>query len=160
MVDQLFPQGILQTHIDQVLRPAYASRYHRMMSAINEHLLPLGATLPFSGPSVAGGYFIWVALPGSLRANDLAPVALQEHRVKIAAGELFQVQRDLGVTKNEFGSYVRLCFAWEQEENLAEGVRRLGYAIRQMTVKSESGPRSPITLTHGLRELEPRVTVE
>ncbi|KAL2799694.1 pyridoxal phosphate-dependent transferase [Aspergillus keveii] len=139
MVDQLFPQGILQTHIDQVLRPEYASRYHRMMSAINEHLLPLGATLPFSGPSVAGGYFIWVALPGSLRASDLAPVALQEHRVKIAAGELFKVQRDPAVTRNEFGSYVRLCFAWEQEENLSEGVRRLGSAIRQMTVKSESG---------------------
>ncbi|KAL2838027.1 pyridoxal phosphate-dependent transferase [Aspergillus pseudoustus] len=139
MVDQLFPQGILQTYIDEVLRPAYASRYHRIMSAIEEHLLPLGVTLPFTGPSVAGGYFIWVALPGSLRASDLAPVALQEHYVKVAAGELFQVQRDPAVSNNEFGSYVRLCFAWEQEENLLEGVRRLGGAIRQMTTMSESG---------------------
>ncbi|KAL2820681.1 pyridoxal phosphate-dependent transferase [Aspergillus granulosus] len=141
MVDQLFHQGFLQTHIDQVLRPAYASRYHRMMSAIEEHLLPLGATLPFAGPSVAGGYFIWVALPESLRASDLVPVALQEHHVKVAAGDLFQVQRDPARGRNQFGSFVRLCVAWEQEQHLAEGVRRLGRAIRQMTAQSDSGSR-------------------
>ncbi|KAL4917884.1 pyridoxal phosphate-dependent transferase [Aspergillus aurantiobrunneus] len=132
MVDQLVSSGFLQRHIDEVLRPAYASRYHRMMSAIQTHLLPLDVTLPFTGPPDAGGYFIWAALPGSLRASTLAPVALQEHGVKIAEGDLFRVQRDPAASKNEFGSYVRLCFAWEQEEQLAEGVRRLGCAIRQM----------------------------
>ncbi|KAL2823402.1 pyridoxal phosphate-dependent transferase [Aspergillus cavernicola] len=139
MVDQLFPSGFLQSHIDEVLRPAYAGRYHRMMSAIQDHLLPLGVTLPFAMTPATGGYFIWVALPGSLRASDVAPVALQAHRVKVAAGDLFRVEGDRAVSRNEFGSYVRLCFAWEQEDKLAEGVRRLGCAIRQMIQRS--GPQ-------------------
>ncbi|KAL2863745.1 aminotransferase-like domain-containing protein [Aspergillus lucknowensis] len=139
IVDQLFPSGFLRTHIDQVLRPAYASRYYHMMSAIQDHLLPLGVTLPFAGAPVAGGYFIWIALPGSLRASDLAQAALQQYRVKVAEGDIFRVQRDPAVRNNDFGSYVRLCFAWEREEDLAEGVRRLGCAIQQ--VKSKSGTR-------------------
>jgi DNA-binding transcriptional MocR family regulator len=102
------------------------------MSAIKTHLYPLGVTVPFTGPSVAGGYFIWAALPGSLRASDLVPVALQDHRVRVAAGTLFRVQGDQAEDKNEFGSFIRLCFAWEPEEKLAEGVRRLASAIRQM----------------------------
>ncbi|KAL4987355.1 pyridoxal phosphate-dependent transferase [Aspergillus falconensis] len=132
MVDQLVSSGFLQKHIDEVLRPAYASRYYRLMSAIQTHLYPLGVTLPFTGPSVAGGYFIWAALPGPLRASDLAPVALQDHGVRVAAGDLFRVQGDPTAGKNEFGSFVRLCFAWEPEERLAEGVQRLACAIRQM----------------------------
>ncbi|KAI9370090.1 pyridoxal phosphate-dependent transferase [Aspergillus egyptiacus] len=138
MVDQLLLSGFLQTHIDEVLRPAYAARYHRMMSAIKSYLLPLGVTLPFAGGPTAGGYFIWAALPGPLRASDVAPVALQEHRVRVAAGDLFRVQRDPEASKNEFGSYVRLCFAWEPEEKLAEGVRRFGCAIQQMIKESGS----------------------
>ncbi|KAL4973397.1 pyridoxal phosphate-dependent transferase [Aspergillus desertorum] len=132
MVDQLVSSGFLQKHIDEVLRPAYASRYYRLMSAIQTLLYPLGVTLPFTGPSLVGGYFIWAALPGPLRASDLAPVALQEHGVRVAAGDLFRVQGDRAEGKNEFGSFVRLCFACESEEKLAEGVRRLACAIRQM----------------------------
>ncbi|KAL4774484.1 pyridoxal phosphate-dependent transferase [Aspergillus nidulans var. acristatus] len=131
-VDKLVSSGYLQTHIDEVLRPAYASRYYRLMSAIKTHLYPLGVTVPFTGPSVAGGYFIWAALPGSLRASDLVPVALQDHGVRVAAGDLFRVQGDQAEDKNEFWSFIRLCFAWEPEEKLAEGVRRLACAIRQM----------------------------
>lgn len=143
MVDQLLPSGFLRKHIDKVLRPAYAARYHRMMSAIRTHLLPLGVTLPFAAGSAesAGGYFIWVALPGSLRASEVAPVALQEHRVKVAEGDLFRVQRDSAVSENEFGSFVRLCFAWEQEEKLAEGVRRFGCAVQQVNEKLKGGSR-------------------
>ncbi|KAL4934325.1 pyridoxal phosphate-dependent transferase [Aspergillus undulatus] len=148
MVDQIVSSGFLQNHIDSVLRPEYASRYRRLMSAIQTHLVPLGVTLPFtrsSGPdtssvaALAGGYFIWAALPSPLRASDLAPVAQSEHLVKVAEGNLFRVQRDPATSKNEFGSYVRLCFAWEQEENLEEGVRRLGCAIRQMIENANRG---------------------
>ncbi|KAL4787442.1 pyridoxal phosphate-dependent transferase [Aspergillus varians] len=155
MVDQLVLSGFLQSYIEEVLRPAYASRYHHMMSAIQTHLLPLGVTIPFAGTPVVGGYFIWAALPEPLRASDLAPVALQEHGVKIAAGDLFQVQRDPVASKNEFGAYLRLCFAWEQEENLAEGVRRLGCAIRQMI--EDSGAMTP---SSGSTEIEPWMTGE
>ncbi|KAL4954265.1 pyridoxal phosphate-dependent transferase [Aspergillus filifer] len=146
MVDQLVSSNFLQKHIDTVLRPSYASRHRRLLSAIRAHLFPLGVTLPFAEPSdpntskdqdpgayaVAGGYFVWAALPSPLKASDLAPVAQRDHLVKFADGDLFRVQRDPAAEKNDFGSFVRLCFAWEEEGKLEEGVRRLGRAIRQV----------------------------
>jgi DNA-binding transcriptional MocR family regulator len=134
MVDQLISSKFLQTHINTVLRPTYASRYHRMISAIKEYLLPLNVTLPYTSPleTVTGGYFIWIALPPPLRASTLAQFALKNHGVKVAEGDLFKVQRDPAVGRNEFGSSVRLCFAWEEEGKLAEGVRRFGCAVREM----------------------------
>ncbi|KAL4871219.1 hypothetical protein BDV12DRAFT_32485 [Aspergillus spectabilis] len=134
MVDQLLSSNFLQTHINTILRPTYASRYHRIISAIKEYLLPLNVTIPYTSPpeTVTGGYFIWIALPPPLRASTLAQFALKNHGVKVAEGDLFKIQRDPAVGRNEFGSFVRLCFAWEEEGKLAEGVRRFGCAVREM----------------------------
>ncbi|KKK18048.1 hypothetical protein ARAM_000742 [Aspergillus rambellii] len=136
IIDQLLPSGFLQHYIDQVLRPAYSRRYHRMMLAIHEHLLPLGVTIPFPASSVTGGYFIWLELPRSVRASDLAPAAGQNHGVRVAPGDLFGVQGDPTINPNEWNRFLRVCFAWESEEKLGEGIRRLGEAIRDLTTPS------------------------
>ncbi|KAI9042982.1 aminotransferase-like domain-containing protein [Aspergillus affinis] len=129
IIDQLFPTGTFPRFLEESLKPSYARRYYRLMGAIREHLLPLGVTLPTT-PEVAGGYFIWVQLPAPLRASELAPVALQEQKVKVATGNLFQVQGDPSAGPDDFNRGVRLCFSWEHEDRLEEGVRRLACAVR------------------------------
>ncbi|GAB1200236.1 hypothetical protein APSETT444_009606 [Aspergillus pseudonomiae] len=130
IIAQLFPTGFIQTYVDQVLRPKYAERYYRLMSAVREHLLPLGVTLPSTSPEVVGGYFVWIQLPPPLQSDDIATVALQEYKVNVIAGNRFRVQGDPDTTRNSFDRGIRLCFAWDHEEKLAEGVRRLACAIR------------------------------
>lgn len=107
----------------------YAKRYYRLMEAVREHLLPLSVTIP-STPEVAGGYFIWVQLPAPLRASELARIALEKYNVKVATGNLFQVPGDPSADPEAFEREIRLCFAWEQEGNLTEGVCRLASAVR------------------------------
>ena len=100
------------------------------MSAVREHLLPLGVTLPSTSPEIVGGYFVWIQLPPPLQADDIATVALQKYKVNVIAGNRFRVQGDPDTSKNSFDRGIRLCFAWDHEEKLAEGVRRLACAIR------------------------------
>ncbi|KAF9886582.1 hypothetical protein FE257_011354 [Aspergillus nanangensis] len=130
IIDQLFPTAFPQ-YLETSLQPMYAGRYHRLMGAIREYLLPLGVTLPSSAPDVAGGYFIWAQLPAPLSASALAPVALREQKVKVATGNLFEVQGDPSGCAGELDRCIRLCFAWEEEDKLAEGVRRLACAVQR-----------------------------
>ncbi|KAK6437733.1 Valine--pyruvate aminotransferase [Oleoguttula sp. CCFEE 5521] len=122
-VTYLVETGQLQEHIQKVLCPAYAARYASMMRAISTHLSPLGFTLPQSDRDVVGGYFIWLGLPAGLMAVDLARVCKTEEDVIVAAGEMFEVPGDQEMT---FPAHIRLCFAWENEELLSEGVERIG----------------------------------
>lgn len=130
MISQLLEQGILQSHIRHILQPTYAKLYHLTMAAIREHLLPLGVTLPSKIEEVAGGYFIWIELPEPLCADDIVPLALCQG-VKVASGELFKVQGDPAPGRSRFENNIRICFAWEEEDGLVEGVRRLAEVIVQ-----------------------------
>lgn len=102
-----------------------------MMSAITEHLLPLGITMPQPGRQVIGGYFIWLTLPEPLLAEEVSKKALDEEQVVIAAGPLFKVQGDPSGEQGAFERDFRLCFSWESEGNLTEGVERLGGVIKR-----------------------------
>ncbi|KAF1986773.1 PLP-dependent transferase [Aulographum hederae CBS 113979] len=53
-ISHLLETGQLQSYITDTLRPAYASRYRRMMAAIEKHLLPLGVRLPQSDRDIVG----------------------------------------------------------------------------------------------------------
>ena len=50
--------------------------------------------------------------------------------MKVATGNLFRVQDDQSVEPDAYERGIRLCFAWEQEDNLTEGIRRLARAVR------------------------------
>jgi DNA-binding transcriptional MocR family regulator len=126
----LLETGQLQAHIAQTLQPAYAARYHTLLKAIATHLLPLGFTLPRSDRDVAGGFFLWLGLPEGLAAGDFARVCAEaEEGVIVAPGAMFEVPGDSSVP---FEGNVRLCFAWESEENLGEGVRRMRVAAERL----------------------------
>jgi DNA-binding transcriptional MocR family regulator len=133
IIAQLLANGAFQSHLIEVLQPAYARRYHVMMSAIHKHLLPLGVVLPYSS-EVVGGYFIWVRLPSPLRASDIVQLAQEKQKLRVAAGKIFQIPGDSVDRGNDFHDFLRLCFAWSAEDQLAEGVRRLGCVIHDALV--------------------------
>ena len=122
--------GELEKHIYTILQPSYARRYYAMMAAINRHLLPLGVTLPQSDRAVVGGYFLWIRLPEPLLADDVAHHAKEKESLIIGQGALFAVTGD--ERTQDLERQVRLCFSWEEEENLPEGIERLGTVIRRV----------------------------
>lgn len=144
---ELLRSGDLQRHILQALQPAYASRYRKMMAAIQQHLLPLGVTTPQMGTEVVGGYFIWLTLPEPLNARELAAAAKEVENVIIAPGSLFGVDGDS--TEDDFERGIRLCFSWEDEEKLGEGVERLARTVRRMQVGGVGRRSRPADLTEG-----------
>lgn len=130
IIAQLFPQRTIHTIVADVLRPAYARRYHLVVDALREHLVPLGATLAgldsdAGGP--VGGYYVWVRLPEPLRASELP---LGRFGVAVGVGATFAVRGDSMAGNSGFDRGMRVCFAWEEEGRLVEGVRRLAGAVR------------------------------
>lgn len=122
--------GSLQHHITHTLQPAYARRYRSMISAITRHLVPLGVTLPQPTREVVGGYFIWFSLPKPLLADAVAQRAQAEENLIVAQASLFAVYGD--ARKGELEREVRVCFSWEEEDRLVEGIERLARVIRRM----------------------------
>ncbi|TID18037.1 PLP-dependent transferase [Venturia nashicola] len=140
----LLSQGELQNHISKSLLPTYHRRYHLLMSAIHEHLVPLECTLPptartLGGEGMAGGYFIWLRLPKGVSAKDLVQRAQTEENLVVAGGGLFEVPGDNKSEETSFDNCIRLCFTFEEEDRLSEGVIRLGNVIK-MVLKGEAAP--------------------
>jgi DNA-binding transcriptional MocR family regulator len=133
IINDMLETNDLQHRIDEDLRPAYASRYRKLMEAIAEHLIPLGVKTLQNVDGIAGGYFIWLELPSSLACNadQICKRALeQEDAVSVISGSKFTVGGVEAEDKDEFDRNVRLCFAWEEEDLLQEGVRRLAKVLK------------------------------
>lgn len=95
-----------------------------MITAIEKHLIPLGVTLPQSDRNVVGGYFTWLSLPRPLHGDQVAAQAKEEENLIIAHGSLFRVHGDSA--EQDVEGNVRVCFAYEDEPLLSEGIERLG----------------------------------
>lgn len=132
-MSKLLESGDLQHHIYKNLQPTYARRFQILLSAMQRHLVPLGVTLPQTHRDVMGGYFVWLSLPSPLKADNLALRAREEENVIIASGPLFGVFGDTAVV--DLDAKVRICFSWEEEDRLVEGVERLERVIRQMLME-------------------------
>lgn len=128
----MLKDGVVQHHIETVLCPAYERRYTLIYEAIQKYLIPLGLELgetSFGDEKLFGGYFVWLELPDDLMAKDVCEVANGTENLIIGGGDLFEVHRD---EEFKFDKCIRLCFAWEQEENIVEGVQRLARVIEEM----------------------------
>ncbi|KAI4149540.1 MAG: hypothetical protein LQ341_001290 [Variospora aurantia] len=134
----LLQTGELEKHIFNTLQPAYARRYHSMMNAIECHLVPLGVTLPQSHRDVVGGYFLWFALPKPLLADEVARVAFRDESLIIGQGPLFAVHGD--ERKEDLERQIRVCFSWEEEDSLAQGIERLARVISRILHGQTSHP--------------------
>ncbi|KAL1953496.1 hypothetical protein VTO42DRAFT_2749 [Malbranchea cinnamomea] len=132
-ISHLLKTHFLQSHIANTLLPAYARRHRILFSAAREHLLPLGVT--FDDPQqngVTGGFFLWLRLPSGLKASELARKAKDEENLLISEGSIFGVEGDETLntgSERDLEGYVRICFAWEEEELLEAGVKRLAAVI-------------------------------
>ena len=137
----LLDEGTLQRYIEEVLKPAYQRKHAILMSAVRQFLLPLGVKIQGvgddglesktseDGKAVFGGYFIWLLLPTNISAIELSSLCLSQENLIIAPGHLFEVQGDATL---QFQHEARLCFAWEKEGELREGVERMGKVLKRL----------------------------
>jgi DNA-binding transcriptional MocR family regulator len=114
------------------------------MTAIYTYLVPLGVSLnepQANGKDVAGGYFIWITLPIGVDAETVSERCKEEELV-VAPGRLFEVTgvgREGEEEEIRFERGLRLCFAWVEEEDLKEGIRRLSEVVRGAILSGPGG---------------------
>jgi len=107
-------RGQLDYHVRHV-RPVYQERRDAMVDALTRYCPQIRFTVP------DGGLFIWASLPEGISGR-----ALLRHSVQLgvgfALGSLFY--------PDERGSdTLRLCFAGQSPETIADGIRKLGTAL-------------------------------
>lgn len=108
--------GWLDAHLQEA-RADYQERCRWMCEAL-ERELPVGA----SWIPPAGGFFLWLELPDGLTADALIPYAAREG-VGYLPGSCFYPDR-------RETSNLRLGFTTLPREQIDEGIRRLGKAVR------------------------------
>ena len=119
-------------HLD-LLRGDYQRRANLLVAALAEEGLEV-AVVP------SGGFFAMVQLPDGVDASALLAHAEANHAVTFLAGsrccpELTDHAGSEELAdewKRELGGWVRCCFAWHDDAELAEGARRLGAAVRSL----------------------------
>jgi DNA-binding transcriptional MocR family regulator len=108
--------GGLAAHIE-TLRAAYRARRDAMYEALAREM-PAGVTWT----RTEGGFFLWLTLPPRADMAKVSARAAEERVVALAGTECFPDGRG---THN-----LRLAFSLQPPDRIAEGIRRLGRAIR------------------------------
>ncbi len=103
--------GLLQAYLEH-LRRTYRARVEAMDAALKEHLSDHATWV-----RPDGGYFFWLKLKDRIDAQHLSHKAI-DRKVGFQPGELFS---SCGGMKN----YVRLSFAYYDENDIREGVARM-----------------------------------
>ncbi len=119
VLDSYLTIGRYQTHLRYSCR-IYRKRRDTMLKAIKLHL-----PADISVTSPRGGFFIWLCLPENISAKNLLPLASEEG-VIYAPGNSFFPNGSGG------DNYLRLNFAANPPEEIEEGVKRLGKAIKRL----------------------------
>ena len=118
---QYVQAGRMPTTLQNV-RQVYAGRAHAMCEALQQHL---GEGLSFHKPM--GGLFVWAKLTGHTRlttdGNMLAQRAIEKGVAFVPGAPFF--------ANNPDTSTIRLSFATADESKIAEGIERLGQALRE-----------------------------
>lgn len=152
----------LQEYITDTLIPTYRSRYYTLISTIESRLVPLGVTIENNKsshptPATAGGYFLYLRLPADLPvAKTVAAFAFKEYALRVAFGHMFVVAGDEGsIPRAEAdGGYarcLRLCWAWNEDKAIKEGVERLADAIVDIRRRTKAGETVGSNLAIGIR---------
>jgi len=123
-LDAYMTVGRYQTYLHRSCQ-IFRARRDAMLDAIGRHL---PKSVSFETPK--GGLFIWLQLPKSFSAIDLLPIACKEG-VSFAPGNSFFID---GVSGED---WIRLNFASQPVDDIEEGIKRLGTALRRMRVKKK-----------------------
>ncbi len=110
IVRGMIESGSLDTHLQKLIS-TYRQRLARMDASLKKHLPPVTYTTP------QGGYFFWARLPESINAIEFRKQA-KRFNVDVRPGPLFSCEGGLQ-------SYIRLCFAYYDEERIEQGILRL-----------------------------------
>ncbi len=111
--------GRYQAHLRRSCQ-IFRKRRDIMLSAIHRYL-PAG--IHFDSPQ--GGLFIWLQLPENLASEKLLPLAWEEG-VDFASGHGFFPE---GIGS---GNWLRLNFVAQAPDQIEEGIKRLGKAIKRL----------------------------
>ncbi|MGA7705950.1 MAG: PLP-dependent aminotransferase family protein [Solirubrobacteraceae bacterium] len=118
------------------LKELYKIRRDAMLGALEEHF---GATASWTKPQ--GGLFIWATLPDYIDTTDLLARALESEAVAFVPGRAAYLD-------GRGASSMRLNFAGVPEEDIREGIRRIGKVVREQvglfgTLTSAHPPAEP-----------------
>jgi len=115
LVHELLKEGLLE-RLSRVRR-VYRDKAKAMLEALEKEM---PKEVAFTRPK--GGMFVWMELPKGLSAEALLSKALEENVAFVPGGPFFA----LGGGENT----LRLSYATMDQARIAEGVRRLGKALR------------------------------
>lgn len=118
VVAEYLHAGALEPHVAD-LRRAYRERRDILLGALHEYL-PAKCSIAKPG----GGFFIWIELPEGMDCTTLLPVA-ESAGVSYLPGTRFH--SDGGGER-----FLRLAFSLLSPEEMREGAKRLGEAIKKM----------------------------
>ncbi|CAG8892224.1 unnamed protein product [Penicillium egyptiacum] len=135
-INELLEDNFLPEYIANIIVPEGRRRHCLLASAIKTHLGHFGVSFtpdPETNP-VAGGYYIWIQLPAVLTATQVCQEALELQNLVLGCGETFAVPGG-NAPGGDLHRRLRLCFMWEDEGRLVEGVGRLGLVIQSILTK-------------------------
>ncbi|WP_376795430.1 PLP-dependent aminotransferase family protein [Thermogemmatispora sp.] len=121
LVAEVLRRGWLDSHL-QRLSAAYRRKRDLMLQAIGRYW-PREVRVNTPG----GGFHLWCRLPAGVRARTLLREAASEG-VALLNGEPFHV--DGGGQQ-----YIRLSYAFPQERQIEEGIRRLGTVLKRLLLR-------------------------
>lgn len=120
-VSEILRRDLLDEHLE-TLRQHYRQKLDLTLQAIHDYW---PAEVRVNRP--AGGFHLWCRLPGDIRARTLLREAAQE-QVAFVIGEPFHVD---GGGQHAF----RLSFAPPPDEQITEGIKRIGNAMRRIMAR-------------------------
>jgi 2-aminoadipate transaminase len=122
VVYEIIKDGFLDEHM-QVIRKVYGRRRDLMLDSLAE-FFPSGV----SWTEPKGGMFLWVTLPEGVSSVELLKISV-ERKVAFVTGTPFY--------PNQGGeNTMRLNFSNASDENLVEGMKRLGIAVKELLSKA------------------------
>lgn len=121
--------GSLDRHIDSVLQPALQRKSQAMLDVVNALLVPLGVEVGGHERKIEGGYFLRIQLPSHVDSRVFCDRAEREAGLLLAPGTLFAVHGDEGLVSGR--DFLRLCFAYETDSRLVEGVQRIATLLKK-----------------------------
>lgn len=119
----MMDSGFVDLHLER-LRTYYAMTANVLCDAIEKYVSPAlrdGEKIRYYKPT--GGFFCFLELPPRFNADNLLGLA-EKHGIS------FLVGKQCCPEKKKFLNCIRLCFAFEDEQQITEGIRRLGKAIQ------------------------------
>ncbi len=115
--EEYIRRGLWLKNIEN-LKPVYRARRDAMLRALEKHF-PSDSS--WTRPQ--GGLFVWATLPGYLDTEKMLPLAI-EQKVAFVPGTAFYPDGS--------GAHrMRLNFSFSTEDQIAEGIKRLGKVIRR-----------------------------